>query len=99
MCKYNTLSPVYVIRRANPFVADGWHKIHVDSCLAKEIQYLNDNGVITVNCCCGHGKGSSNCLIASESKKLAESLGYVVREYGKEYTKNNLLEIILKVAL
>ena len=66
MCKWGTSKPVYVIRRANPFVKDGWHKVYVDSCIAEEIQMLNDNGVITLNSCCGHGKG--NQIVCSRRK-------------------------------
>lgn len=76
MCKYGTRKEVYVIRRANPFVKDGWHKIFVDACLAEEIQKLNDNGIITEQCCCGHDKSPKSIWIAKESKERAEELGY-----------------------
>ena len=95
MCKHGTLEPVTVIRRANPFVDDGAHVIHVDSCIADEIQRLNHNGIITEQCCCGHGKSKPNCLISLESKERAEELGYRVSEYNKEQTKNGRLEIKL----
>ena len=32
--------------------------VDVDSCIANFIQWLNDNGVRTMSCCCGHGKTS-----------------------------------------
>lgn len=28
----------------------------VDACIADEIQDLNVKGVVTLNCCCDHGK-------------------------------------------
>ncbi|WP_152619485.1 hypothetical protein [Cohnella kolymensis] len=31
-------------------------RVKVDACIADEIQYLNDQGVVTLGCCCGHGK-------------------------------------------
>lgn len=30
--------------------------VKVDACIADEIQTLNDYGVVTVGCCCSHGK-------------------------------------------
>lgn len=30
--------------------------VKVDACIADEIQKLNDLGVVTLGCCCGHGK-------------------------------------------
>jgi len=33
----------------------GRNIVPVDSCIASEIQQLNDSGVVTVGCCCGHG--------------------------------------------
>jgi hypothetical protein len=30
--------------------------IPVDACIADEIQVLNNKGVITLGCCCGHGE-------------------------------------------
>lgn len=31
-------------------------RVKVDACIADEIQWLNDQGIITLGCCCGHGK-------------------------------------------
>lgn len=81
MCKWGTSKPVYVIRRANPFVKDGWHKVYVDSCIADEIQMLNDNKVITLNSCCGHYKGEPQCLVAQESVNKCKELGYKPKKY------------------
>lgn len=92
MCKWGILKPVNVIRRANPFVKDGWHKIMVDSCIAEEIQMLNDKGVITLNSCCGHGKGKPNCLIAEESVAKCLELGYE----PKKYRDTDMFQIKLK---
>lgn len=30
--------------------------VDVDSCIANFIQWLNDKGIRTMSCCCGHGK-------------------------------------------
>jgi hypothetical protein len=31
-------------------------RVKVDACIADEIQDLNDQGIITLGCCCGHGR-------------------------------------------
>ncbi|MBD8839380.1 hypothetical protein IFU39_16330 [Paenibacillus sp. CFBP 13594] len=30
--------------------------VPVDACIANEIQFLNDLNIVTLGCCCGHGK-------------------------------------------
>lgn len=81
MCKWGTRTKIKVIRRANPFVEDGWHEINVDACIADEVQMLNNKGIITLNSCCGHGKGEPNCLIAPESVQKCKELGYEPMKY------------------
>jgi hypothetical protein len=81
MCKWGTYRKIHVIRRNNPFIEDGWHEISVDSCIADEVQMLNDNGVITLGCCCGHFKGEPNCLIDPESIEKCKELGYKPEKY------------------
>ena len=76
MCKWGDRTKVKVIRRANPFVKDGWHEISVDSCMAPFVQKLNNDGVVTLQCCCGHGKYEAEIWIAEGSIKKAKSLGY-----------------------
>ena len=50
MCRHGTYSTVRVIN-------DQVNKaVKVDACIADEVQFLNDSGVITLGCCCGHGK-------------------------------------------
>lgn len=31
-------------------------EVFVDSCIAEEIQHLNNQGIVTISSCCGHGK-------------------------------------------
>lgn len=84
MCVWGTHTYVYVIRRNNPFIADGWHSVAVDVCIAKYVQRMNCEGVITVGCCCGHfGDNLPHVLIASESKQKAIDLGYDVKPFGE----------------
>jgi hypothetical protein len=51
LCKHGTYTWISVI---NPNQNNT--KVGVDSCIAGEIQKLNHKGVITLGCCCGHGK-------------------------------------------
>lgn len=51
MCLYGTYENVRVI---NP--NQNKRIVVVDACIAGEIQELNDKGIITLSCCCGHGK-------------------------------------------
>ena len=52
--------------------------MYVDKCLLDEIKSLIDFGVVTLGCCCGHGKMSGyiqvNCDYQSISKMY--ELGY-----------------------
>lgn len=51
MCKHGTLTYVNVI-----YPGQSKSSIPVDSCIAEEIQSLNDQGIVTLGCCCGHGR-------------------------------------------
>lgn len=33
-----------------------WKEVGIDSCIADLVQALNDAGILTASCCCGHGK-------------------------------------------
>lgn len=91
MCKHGTIKKINVIRRANPSVSDGRHEISVDSCIADRVQGLNNKGIITVGCCCGHGKAKGNILFDSKFKEQMEKEGYVVEEFTSEHTEAGIL--------
>jgi hypothetical protein len=76
MCKWGTDRFIYVIRRNNDVILDGWHRIAVDACIAEYVQEMNNRGVITVGCCCGHGKEEGVVLVAEECISLLDRLGY-----------------------
>lgn len=50
MCYHGTHKLVRVINKQNK------QDVVVDACIADEIQHLNNMGVVTLGCCCGHGK-------------------------------------------
>jgi len=47
MCRHGTQVIVFTIESGN---------VPVDACIADEIVYLNREGVVTLGCCCSHGK-------------------------------------------
>lgn len=51
MCLHGIYKQVSVI---NP--NQGKRNVVIDACIADEIKVLNDNGIVTLSCCCGHGK-------------------------------------------
>lgn len=51
MCLYGVYKWVNVI---NP--EQNTNRVKVDACIADEIKQLNDQGMITLGCCCGHGE-------------------------------------------
>jgi hypothetical protein len=75
MCKHGTDKQI-TIRQT----------ITVDACLADLVVALNDVGVQTVNCCCGHGDGSGSVIIRPSSIQRALSIGYeVIMGAGDQY--------------
>lgn len=50
MCLHGTYKFVNVISEQNN------KRVKVDACIADEVQELNNLGVITLGCCCSHGK-------------------------------------------
>lgn len=81
MCDWGTDTIIHVIRRNNPNVPDGWHPMAVDACIAAYVQTMNNQGVITVGCCCGHGRGQPIVLVDAESVLLLKHLGYEYRAF------------------
>jgi len=53
-------------------------RIGVDRCLAQEILFLNDQGIRTVSCCCGHGddRQPRHILIYQQDELKAKEMGY-----------------------
>lgn len=78
MCQWGTDSEV---RLARPREHSGRSVVLIDSCIAEEVQRLNDAGVITLGSCCGHGAAEPQALIDAESVALARGLGYTPIPY------------------
>ncbi len=82
MCKWGTDREVVIARH-----------ISVDSCIADEVVSLNQLGVYTEGCCCGHHKVAAQALIRASSVDRARELGYSPVYYDND---NGLFEIKLK---
>lgn len=53
---------------------DKW--ICVDACMAVELQQIWAKGVLTLECCCGHGKQPGYIAVKDESRCIMDELGY-----------------------
>jgi hypothetical protein len=40
-----------------------WETKSVDRCIAPLVKALNDAGIYTANCCCGHGETDGNIIL------------------------------------
>ena len=40
-----------------------WDWKGVDSCIAPIVKALNNAGIYTAGCCCGHGRGKGNVIL------------------------------------
>lgn len=67
MCKWGKYKKVKLCK---PRENSGRIKIYVDSCISKLVQELNNHGVHTEGCCCGHFKGDGEILINSDSFEI-----------------------------
>jgi len=82
MCEYGSDSSV----RLNGRSFAGGKAIRVDSCIAPVIQAIQDAGLRTSSCCCGHGRGASLIVWeddAGAAAKILRTAGYepIVRRF------------------
>lgn len=95
MCKWGT----HAIMRV-PMLADlsytgefRWAEKSVDACIAPIVLALNDAGIYTANCCCGHGKvpgeiilHDGRVLVVADTLEEADAMveyARAIRESGK----------------
>jgi hypothetical protein len=67
MCDWGTNA---VVRLAYPIPVSGRTEIAVDACLAPLVQLLNNHGVHTTGCCCGHWRGDGSVLFEQDGEQL-----------------------------
>jgi hypothetical protein len=65
MCKYgnNILLRVPIPANLSYTKKSRWEEKGIDRCIAPIIQALNDAGIYTASCCCGHGKGDGTIIL------------------------------------
>jgi hypothetical protein len=68
MCLYGTYKWVDVINKQQS------QRVKVDACIADEIQELNNKGIVTLGCCCGHGEAGK---VTEWENKYGKWLGHV----------------------
>lgn len=58
--------------------ADGDKDVYVDRCLLEEIKGLVELGVVTLGCCCGHGKMPGYIQVDCDYQSISKmyELGY-----------------------
>lgn len=98
MCKWGTNKEI--LARIPAFLSHTgrarWDMVKVDACIAKELVFLNDNGVRTVGACCGHSKNYPKALILSSSRRKAKKLGYFPICFTSKHSDRGILELPLK---
>jgi hypothetical protein len=74
--------PDIVVRLSQPQPVSGRTEMPVDGCIAPLVQLLNDAGVHTVGCCCGHGQHAGSVLYEQDGSlmeiRLPKPLGFGV---------------------
>lgn len=78
MCKWGNEihMPVLVSADMSYTGKQRWAVKGVDSCIADIVKVLNDAGLYTMTCCCGHGKRSGEI-------KLYDGRNLIIRERSK----------------
>jgi len=69
LCKFGTDR---LVRLCKAKEISGREAVPVDECIAPLVQMLNDYGIETIACCCGHGQASvSSIRIHPKNIKLS----------------------------
>jgi len=72
MCKWGVNKDITLIKAK---LFSGRKRIKVDACIAPLVQMLNDYGIETIACCCGHGKVAKSGIRISSKNILLSQLG------------------------
>ena len=72
MCKWGKDKNV-TLMKPKPF--SGRRTIKVDACITPLVQMLNNYGIETIACCCGHGKTDKSHIRISSQNILLTQLG------------------------
>jgi len=77
MCKWGTM----VVMEINGKPRD------IDSCIAPIVRALNDAGIPTIACCCGHGKSNGNIALV-DGRELIIVPDYQAARLAEDVLKN-----------
>lgn len=77
MCEWGTTEVMEVTIPAHlSYTGEARQKlVDIDLCIAPIIKALNDGGIATVACCCGHGKRPGNIMLA-DGREFIIALDY-----------------------
>lgn len=64
----------------------------IDPCMRKLIKFLNDQGIETVSCCCGHGKYPMTIFVATDKPNIYQEICFdiFVESKAKRFYKKDL---------
>lgn len=77
MCQWGTSEILEVTIPAHLSYTGSERKkmVDIDACIAPIIKALNDGGVVTIACCCGHGKRPGSIVLA-DGREFIIALDY-----------------------
>lgn len=91
MCKWGTeiiielQIPDYLSHTGEKYIK----KVAIDSCIASIVKALNDNGIHTIACCCGHGKQPGRISLADGRELLIANDYYSAQTICKSFPPIN----------
>lgn len=87
MCKWGTTKDLLVpipahLSHTGEF---RWDTKPVDSCLADIVQALNDAGVYTAGCCCGHGQRPGSIILHDGRELIMPTIRHTPQQIEEAY--------------
>ena len=86
MCRWGTYEEVPVYYQSQIFEPSELklHSEPIDACIAAYVAQMNRRGIITVDCCCGHGKYHDG-VKARPLVSMLTSQAEILTHYGYEF--------------
>jgi len=72
MCKHENTT---IVKLCKPREYSRRTEVYVDSCIASLVQLLNNHGVCTTSCCCGHAEHVGTIFYSQDGKEHQLKLG------------------------
>ncbi|MBI2624978.1 MAG: hypothetical protein HYW70_01420 [Candidatus Nealsonbacteria bacterium] len=64
-------------------------KLRIDKCMKNFIKILNESGIKTLACCCGHGKHKETIVIKEDGKIIEYHTKIEIPRKGRFYKKDS----------